>query len=119
MAIIEKVLRNLVKKTFRVSTREEQDGGGVAGCRVHLSPRIHQEHTFRHRSPCRIPAESGQEDLTSGKECIDPCKTGSDEGTRGKTGVLIELALLSEGGGTEAGVRSPCQGNCLSQKRNI
>ena len=53
----------------------EQEGGGVGGCGVHLSPRIHQEHTFRHRSACRTPTESGQEDLTSGKEYIDPRKT--------------------------------------------
>ena len=28
----------------------EQDGGGVGGCGVHLSPGIHQEHIFRHRN---------------------------------------------------------------------
>ena len=32
---------------------------GVGG--VHLSPQIHQKYTFRHRSVCRTPAESGQE----------------------------------------------------------
>ena len=53
----------------------EQDGGGVGGHGVHLSPQIHQEYTFRHRSACRAPVESGQEYLTSGKEYIDPCKT--------------------------------------------
>ena len=37
----------------------------------------------------------------------------------GKTGVLVGLDLPSVGGGTEAGVRSPHQGNCLSQRRNI
>ena len=36
---------------------------------------IHQEYTFRHRSACRTPAESGQEYLTGGKEYIEPCKT--------------------------------------------
>ena len=41
-------------------------------------------YTFKHRSACRTPAESGQEDLTSRKEYIDPCKTWKDEGTRGK-----------------------------------
>jgi len=39
----------------------EQDGRGVGGRGVHLSPRIHQKYTFRHRSVCRTPAESGQE----------------------------------------------------------
>ena len=29
------------------------------------SPWIHQEYTFRHRSACRTPAESGQEYLTN------------------------------------------------------
>ena len=53
----------------------EQDGGGVGGRGVHLSPQIHQEYTFRHRGACRTPAESGQEYLTSGKEYIEPCKT--------------------------------------------
>jgi len=37
----------------------EQDGAGVGGCGVHLSAWIHQEYTFRHRSACRTPAESG------------------------------------------------------------
>ena len=55
--------------------RGEQDGGGVGGRGVHLSPRIHQEHTFRHRSACRTPAESGQEYLTNRKEYIEPRKT--------------------------------------------
>ena len=53
----------------------EQDGGGVSGCGVHVSPRIHQEYTFRHRRECKSPAESGQEYLTSGKEYIEPRKT--------------------------------------------
>ena len=33
----------------------------------------------------------------------------------GKTGVLAGLDLPSAGGGTEAGLRSPHWGNCLSQ----
>ena len=53
----------------------EQDGGGVGGRGVHLSPWIHQEYTFRHISACRTPAESGQKYLTSGKEYIEPHKT--------------------------------------------
>ena len=66
------------------TSKREQDGGGVGGRGVHLSPWIHQECTFRHRSPCRTPAEIGQEYLSSGKEYIDQCKTWEDEGTRGK-----------------------------------
>jgi len=53
----------------------EQDGGGSGGCAVHLSPQIHQEYTFRHRSACRAPAESRQEYLTSGKKYREPHKT--------------------------------------------
>ena len=48
----------------------EQYGKGVGGGSVHLSSWIHQEYTFKHRSACRIPAESGQEYLTSEKEYI-------------------------------------------------
>ena len=58
-----------------INTWGEQDGGGVGGREVHLSSRIHQEYTFRHRSACRTPAENGQEYLTSGKEYIELHKT--------------------------------------------
>ena len=51
-------------------TLGEQDGGGVGGRGVHLSPQIHQECIFRHRNACRTPAESGPEYPTSGKEYI-------------------------------------------------
>ena len=61
----------------------EQDGGGVVGCGVHLSPWIHQEHTFSHRSACRTPAESRQEYLTSRKKYIELHKTQQGKGTRG------------------------------------
>ena len=71
---------------------------------------IHQEHTFRHRSARRPPAESRQEYLTSGKEYIEPWKTRQDEGAGGETGVLIGLDLPLAGGGTEAGVQSPTLG---------
>ena len=63
------VTANIVNKKSRLC-RGEQDGGGVGGCGVRLSPWIHQEYTFRHRSACRTPAESEQEDLNSGKEYI-------------------------------------------------
>ena len=68
----------------RVRIRKEQHGGEAGGREVHLSPWIHQEYTFRHSSACRTSDERGQEDLTSGKEYIEPCKTQYDEGTRGK-----------------------------------
>ena len=63
-------------------TRGKQDDRGVGGCGVHLSPWIHQEYTFKHRSACRTPAEHRQEDLISGKEYIEPRKTQQDKGTR-------------------------------------
>ena len=44
----------------------EQDGGGVGGHGVLLSPWIHQEH----RSACRTPYESRQENLTTIKKHI-------------------------------------------------
>ena len=56
--------------------REGQDGRGVGGCGEHLSPRIHQEYTFRHRSACRTPAESGQEYLTREKNMENQAKRG-------------------------------------------
>ena len=65
----------LSRQEYEVGVGGEQDGGGLGGRGVHLSPQIHQEYTFRHRSACRTPAETGQEDLNSGKEHIDPHKT--------------------------------------------
>ena len=53
----------------------EQDDGRVYGHGVPLFPWVHQEYTFRFRSACRTPAESGQEYLTSGKEYIEPHNT--------------------------------------------
>ena len=53
----------------------EKDGRGVGGHGVYLSPWIHQEYTFRHRSACTTAAESGQEYLTSGKKYTEPCTT--------------------------------------------
>ena len=50
----------------------------------YTSPRTHEEYTFRHRSACRTPAESRQEDLTSRKEYMEPHKTPQDKGTKGK-----------------------------------
>ena len=42
------------------NTRKQQDGGTIGGHRVvHLSLRIHQEYTFRHRRACRTLAETG------------------------------------------------------------
>ena len=42
------------------TSRGEQDGRGVGGCGEHISPWIHQDYTFRHRSTCRtqLTAES-------------------------------------------------------------
>ena len=70
----------------------------------YISPRIHQEYTFRHRSACRTPAESGQESLTSVKNIQTHAKLGRMKEPEGETGVLVGLGLPSAGGGTEAGV---------------
>ena len=83
-----------------------------------------QEYTFRHRSVCGTPAESGQEYLTGRKGYIDSHKTQYARLSRrkelgGKTGVLVGPDLPSAGGGAEADVRSPHRGNCLRQRRNI
>ena len=110
---------SLIVYNLNKQARREQDGGGVGGHGVHLSSWIHQEYTFRHRNECRTPAESGQEYLTSGKEYVEPQKLSRTKELGGKTGVLVGLDLPSAGGGTEAGVRSPQWGNCLSQRRNI
>ena len=71
---------------------------------MHLSPQIHQEYTFRHRSACRMPADNGQEYLTSRKEYIKHAKLGRMKELGRKTGVLVGLDLPSAGWGTEAGV---------------
>ena len=95
--------------------KREQEDGGAGEHGAQLSPQTHQECTSN-RSAHRIPAGSGQEYLTSGEE---PRKTRQDEGSSGETGVLVGLRLPSAGGGTEAGVQSPHQGNYLRQPRNI
>ena len=71
----------------------EKDGGGIGGRGVHLSPQIHQEYTFRHRSACRKPAESGQEYLTRGKDYIDHAKLSRMKELGEKTGVRVGLDL--------------------------
>ena len=60
---------------FEILGRGEQDGIGVGGHGVQLSPHIRQEYIFRRKSACRTPAESRQEYMTRGKEYREPCKT--------------------------------------------
>ena len=67
---------------LEVGKKGEQDGGGVGGPGIHLSPWIHHEYTFRHRRYCRTPSESGHEYLVARKEYIDPCKIWEDEGRK-------------------------------------
>ena len=53
---IYRTMQNLVEqKNHKRRNGGEQDGGGVGGCGLHLSPQIHQEYTFRHRSACKTP----------------------------------------------------------------
>ena len=110
---------SLILYNLNQQARREQDSGGVVGCGVHLSPWIHQEYTFRHRSTCRPPAEHGQEYLTRGKEYIESQKLSRTKELGGKMGVLVGLDLPSVGGETEAEVQRPQWGHCLSQRRNI
>ena len=77
------------KSILKNLTLEEQDGRRVGWHGVYVSPRIHQEYTFRHRSACRTPAESRQEYLTSGNECIKPTKTQWMKELGGKPGALV------------------------------
>ena len=72
---MENLLLSLRNRENKTVVQREQDGRGVGGHGEHLSPRIHQEYTFRHRHACRTQAESGQEYLTSGKEYIETRKT--------------------------------------------
>ena len=65
----------------------------------YISLWIHQDYTFRHRRAWRTPAESGQEDLTRGKEFIDPRKTREDEGARGKNRSVSRIGLALGGWG--------------------
>ena len=65
----------MTNKLVKGKVLEEQVGGGAGGLVVDLSPWIHQEYSFRHRSACKTPGESGQEYLTCRKEHIEPCKT--------------------------------------------
>ena len=94
----------------------EQDGGGVGGRGVHLSMdtsgihlQTHAEHQLRvDRSTW--PAENNIQ---------TQAKLGRMKELGEKTGVLAGLNMPLAGGETEAGVRSPHLGNCLSQRRNI
>ena len=56
-----------LKLNIQKTKIREQDGRGVGGHGVYLSPQKNQKYTFRHRSPCRTQAESGREYLTKGK----------------------------------------------------
>ena len=76
LLLLERKAMTNLDSILKYKDIREKNGGGVGGRGVHLSPWIRQEYTFRHRSACRTPAESGQEYLTSGKEYIDPGETG-------------------------------------------
>ena len=93
--------RSEIRKWFQ----REQDGGGVGGRGVYLSPQIHQQYTFRHRSACRTPDKSRQKFLTRGKEYIEPCKTQWDEGTRGENRSVSRTGIaLSQWGNWRRGL---------------
>ena len=54
------------KTLNKTNLQGRQDGEKVGGCRVHLSPQMHQEYIFKCRSSHRTPADSRQESLTTG-----------------------------------------------------
>ena len=47
-SILMKVKEESERIDLKLNIQKEQDGIGVDGSGVHLSPRIHQEYTFRH-----------------------------------------------------------------------
>ena len=53
------------------------------------------------------------------KKIQNHAKLGRTKELGGNTRVLVGLDLPLVGGGMEAGVQAPHQGNCLSQRRNI
>ena len=73
-SLLMKVKEESERIDLKLNIQKEQDGIGVDGSGVHLSPRIHQEYTFRHRSSFRTFAETRQEYLTRGKEYREPHK---------------------------------------------
>ena len=89
----EQLLKQLSVIASNLICSVEQDGIGVGGRGVHLSPWIHQDYPFRHRSACRKPAESGQEYLTRGKDYIDHAKLSRMKELGEKTGVRVGLDL--------------------------
>ena len=118
--IVNKRVQNIVPGcNLKYDRMERRRWWRSSGRGVHLSPRIYQEHTFRHRSACKTPAENGQEYLTNGKEYIKHARLSRMKELGGKPGVLVGLDVPLVGGGTEAGVQSSYHGNCLSQRRNI
>ena len=70
----------------------------------YISPLMHQEYTFRHRSFCRTPADSRQESLTTGKEYIDPCKIWQNKWRRRKAREWAGLILHPVDGGNETAI---------------
>ena len=66
---------------------------------MYLFPWVPQEYTFRHRSACRTPAESGQESLTSVKNIQTHAKLSRMKELEGKTGVLVRTGPALSGWG--------------------
>ena len=77
----------------------EQDGRGVSGCGVHLSPWIHQEHTLRHRSACRTPDWVWTGGPDQWKRIYRTRKTRKDKGTRGKNRGISRIGPTLRGWG--------------------
>ena len=49
-SLLMKVKEESERTDLKLNIQREQDGIGVDGCGVHLSPQIYREYTFRHIS---------------------------------------------------------------------
>ena len=103
----------------------EQDGGGVDGYGGHLSPPTHQGFSHFHtgysyqRIHAKHQVRAERRTWPVEKNIYNYAKLCRMKELGGKIGVSVGSDLPSAGGGPEAGVRSPHQGNWLSQRRNL
>ena len=94
-----------------MDSEEEQYGGEVGGCGEHLSIR-------NTPSDAKGMAER-QLRVGSWRRTDRTTRHSVGQKNQGKKQELVELDLPTAGGGTEAGVQLPHQGNCLGQRKII
>ena len=93
-----------------------EDGREVGGRGVHLSPQRHQEYIFRFLDTEVLAEHQLGADRSTWpleKNTENRAELGRMKELGEETAVLVGLDLPLVGEGTEAGVRSPHQGNCL------